>query len=129
MKKYTEETYERKEFDFKKHGAFFAFWDDQFEEQKEKWVDYVSLWMGLVAPKNKYKKIIKLYKAHNKKENERRKKIEGIDKIIEYEYNNHECGYTWSIADLEFLVEEFEEINRKKICEVTWYPYRLWMWE
>lgn len=43
----------------KKHGAFFAFGDKQFEERKVDGVKYASLGMGIICPVDNYKELVK----------------------------------------------------------------------
>jgi len=74
----------------KDNGGFFAFSNKQFDEQKKEGVKYVSLYGGLVAPKENVKSINEgIEKAHKSavaldlKEN-------GIKKIIWRELANYE---------------------------------------
>lgn len=58
-----------------------------------------------------------LFREHNKQESQKRLEADGIDAIIKYEYNNHECDYTGDIAPLAFLIEEYGT-TWEYICEV-----------
>lgn len=96
---------------------FFAFSDKQFEEQKKEWIEYISIWSGIIIPKEnadkfliEHKKIIEEWIQEDIKEN-------WIEKIIERELINHEAYYTY---DIESTVDALEEYNIEdwKILEV-----------
>lgn len=85
-----------------KNGAFFAFGDKQFNEQKKPDTEYISLGAGLVCPKDNADKVYKgIEKAHfngirqDMAEN-------GKDNIIMRELANHEAYYT---GDIESTAE------------------------
>lgn len=90
---------------FKKNGAFFAFSDDQLNEKKVDGVEYASMGMGLICPKDNCKQmradileIGKLGREMDVAEN-------GRDKIIERELYNHEAFYTMDIEDTFNVLE------------------------
>jgi len=92
---------------FERYGAFFAFGNKQFDEQKEDGVKYVDLGAGLIAPKETYKDLIEdlnnIHKcgiAQDITEN-------GKTAIIERELANHEAGYTYSIDDTVTALEGY----------------------
>lgn len=81
-----------------KAGAFFAFSNKQFDEQKKPDVRYVSAGMGMICPKDTLQTLIAeldtIYTesvAQDIAEN-------GLNAIIRRELNNHEAYYT---RDLE----------------------------
>lgn len=99
--------YQKKDFSFKDHWAFFAFSNQQFEEQKVDGVKYVSAWHGLFCPADKAKQILEAFKEHNEKEKQKQIEVDWIDNIIRYELGNYECYYTWDLSDVEWMVEEY----------------------
>lgn len=80
-----------------KHGAFFAFSNSQFDEQKDPALttkDYCHVFHGMYAPKAnaealmlEYARIVKDGVAQDIKEN-------GFHNIILRELNNYECFYS-----------------------------------
>jgi len=84
---------------FNKTGAFFAFSDKQFNEQKIYNVVYTHCGSGLTAPVNNVKKVMEGLKsiyaagiAEDISEN-------GKDAIIQRELGNHEAQITGDISD------------------------------
>ncbi|GEK16103.1 DUF7659 family protein [Aliivibrio fischeri] len=99
MKYLSDFTQEKQTALFKETGAFFAFSQQQFEEEKVEGVAYVSLFAGLIVPKENAKKVIDGLEKIN---------IEGVNNdldehgkkaIIRRELFNHECFYTGDISD------------------------------
>jgi len=79
--------------------AFYAFSDKQFEEQKQDGIEYVSMFGGIVCPKDNTET---LREALNNAIDEGRSADmaeNGKNRIIRREINNHECGYTGDITD------------------------------
>lgn len=101
--------YKTKDFDFNARWAFFAFGQSQFDEKKQEWVVYVTVpWFPwLIARKDNCLELIKAFDAHHKQESLNRLEADGIERIIAYELNNHECFYTWSIENVLFLCKEY----------------------
>lgn len=86
--------YIKQDFNFWERGAFFAFWQDQFDRQKKEWVEYVSADYWLFLPKETARQILEDFKAHNESERQRRIQEDWLKNIILYELNNHECYVT-----------------------------------
>ncbi len=89
------------------HGGFFAFSNKQFNEKKKDGVKYVSLYGGLIAPKENVKQLLKdIDKAHadgikqDIAEN-------GIKAIIMRELANHEAQLTQDIEPTVFALSEY----------------------
>ncbi len=95
--------YEEKQFDFGKHGAFFAIGNEQLQEELTKRggteKDYCSMGAGLVAKKENAKTLWKKFETFNKGEREKRLQQDGIESIIKYELSNYESYYTRDISD------------------------------
>ena len=84
---------------FDRLGVFFAFSNKQFDEKAVQDVEYVSMGMGMICPKENaqsvhdgLEEIQKAGIAQDIKEN-------GIEAIIERELANHECYYTGNPED------------------------------
>jgi hypothetical protein len=106
-------------------GMFFAFSNEQFEQNKTPLQDgekYVSMGMGAYMPKGQVnawiegsKDIDKWYKAALKDNKLRRQNIA-------YELANHEAFYTCSIDDtLEALGPDY---SREEVQAVYWKEYK-----
>lgn len=82
-----------------KHKAFFAFSNDQFNEQKVDGVKYISLGSGLIAPKETYKQLIK--DINNAGDDNIKADLDANTKkeIIHRELANHEAQITGDIDD------------------------------
>lgn len=107
MKYLSDYTQEAQSAAFKKHGAFFAFSNKQFDEQKVEGVKYVNLGIGMIAPKDTYKALLdeldEIYKLGSKRDLDEN----GRDKVIERELYNYECFYTWDWQPAFEAVEDY----------------------
>ena len=84
---------------YSENGAFFAFSKDQFDQSKVEGVKYVSLFSGLVCPKENAKQLLaKLNQLHDEKV---RSDIaeNGLSSIIQRELANYECQITCDYSD------------------------------
>jgi len=96
------------------NGAFFAFGDKQLDEQKQEGVSYVSLGMGLIAPKENASKIIEGLESIYTEGIQQDISDNGIKAIIHRELANHEAQITGDISDtVEAL--EFYGITRAQV--------------
>jgi len=96
------------------NGAFFAFGDKQLDEQKQEGVSYVSLGMGLIAPKENASKIIEGLESIYTEGIQQDISDNGIKAIIHRELANHEAQITNDISDtVEAL--EFYGITRAQV--------------
>jgi hypothetical protein len=101
----------------RKAGAFWAFSDKQFNEQKREGVEYSHISCGLICPKGKGKELIEdLDRAIG---NGRKQDIEenGIEKIIRRELANHEATYTGDITSTEQALKGYN-IPKEDIIKV-----------
>lgn len=102
---------------FNKLWIFFAFSDKQFNEQKKEWVDYITLWSGLICPKENVEQFIKEHSEIVSNWIQEDIKETWIQKIIERELSNHECYYTWDIEDAVDVLSDYG-ITREQILKV-----------
>ena len=92
---------------FERYGAFFAFSDKQLKEKRVKGIKYVSLFSGLIAPKDNAKRLLEELEAITDNYIKRDIKENGKTAIIERELANHEAGYTYSIDDTVTALESY----------------------
>ena len=96
---------------FKKAGAFFAFSNQQFDEQKKEGVEYVSMGAGMICDKEKAKQLIEDLENIHKEGIVQDIAENGIEAIIKRELANHEAEYTGDISDT---------YDALKAYEITW---------
>jgi hypothetical protein len=100
----------------RKAGAFFAFSNSQFDEQKKDGVQYVSGVAGLICPKDTIKNLMteldNIYTEAIKQDIAEN----GLENIIKRELNNHEASYTGSTEDTERALADYpvtaDDINK-----------------
>lgn len=106
--KYLTEYIEQEQSDlFKRLGAFFAFSNEQFNEQKKEETKYVSLKHGLICPIDNVDELLNGMKQIHKKAIERDLEENGKSKIIIRELYNHECFYTADYQELVPLLKPY----------------------
>lgn len=100
-----------------KAGAFWAFGDKQFNEQRKPNVGYISMGAGLVCPKKNARQLAE--DIRNAVKQGAKKDIEenGIPAIIERELANHEAYYTGDITDTVRALSSYE-ITAEQVQEV-----------
>jgi hypothetical protein len=100
-----------------KAGAFFAFSDKQFDEQKKENIKYVSMGLGLICPKENANQLSKdLEQAHD--EGIKQDLAEnGQENIIKRELANHEAYYTYDITSTTDALSAYG-ISKEAIIEV-----------
>ncbi|MDC5842190.1 hypothetical protein OPW33_22955 [Vibrio europaeus] len=92
---------------FDELGAFFAFSNKQFDEAKKKGIEYVSLGMGMIVPKNNAKQLVERLEVIQKEGIKQDIAENGKEAIIRRELFNHECFYTGDICDCVEKLEEY----------------------
>jgi DNA-binding transcriptional regulator YhcF (GntR family) len=92
---------------FDELGAFFAFSNKQFDEAKKKGIEYVSLGMGMIVPKNNAKKLVERLEEIQKEGIKQDIAENGKEAIIRRELFNHECFYTGDICDCVEKLDEY----------------------
>ena len=100
MKNFSDLTSEKQSVLFKKHGAFFAFSNDQFlkagGDPTKKYVDFGN---GLYAPKESENEISKgIIRIHDEALKEY-KELYTVEQIVLYEASNHEICITYDASD------------------------------
>lgn len=79
-------------------GAFFAFSDKQFNEQKKDGVEYVQSFAGIICPKENARKILDGLESITAKGIAQDIAENGKEGIIKRELSNHEAYYTGDIT-------------------------------
>ena len=92
------------------NGAFFAFSQSQFYEQKKEGVIYVSMGAGLICPKENADKLHEEVKRNSKKAIKAEIKKKGAKAIIRHAYFNHECQILMSTENAENALKRYIEI-------------------
>ncbi|HBB9944267.1 hypothetical protein JHS95_23485 [Vibrio parahaemolyticus] len=92
---------------FDELGAFFAFSNKQFDEAKKEGIEYVSLGMGMIVPKNNAKKLVERLEEIQKEGIKQDIAENGKEAIIRRELFNHECFYTGDICDCVEKLDEY----------------------
>ena len=96
------------------NGAFFAFGQQQLDEKKQEGVAYVSLGMGLIAPKENASKIIEGLESIHTEGIKQDISENGIKPIIHRELGNYETQISGDISDTVAALEDYG-ITRKQV--------------
>jgi len=99
MKYLTDYMQEKQTEALNKAGAFFAFSEKQYNEQRVDGVVYNSLPGGLLCPEGKAKELLASLDTIYHEAIKQDIAENGIDAIIKRELANHECYYTGDIDD------------------------------
>ena len=114
LSNYTEEKTSKT---LKENGAFFAFSNKQFNENKKEGVKYVRLYSGLIAPEENVKKILNELDKINKEGIKQDIKENSIRNIIWREFQNFECQFEMNperaLESLEDYPITKERINKE----------------
>ena len=109
---------------FNRLGTFFAFSQEQFDEQRKEGVKYVHLGSGMITPKGTEGTLIDELAEIAQRGREQDLKENGKEAIIRRELRNHEATYVYSIeSTIEALkgypvtVEEIQKEFNKLIKE------------
>ena len=98
-------------------GGFYAFSDAQYNEGKKEGVEYVSLGMGLICPKENAKALQEGLIEVSKNAIQQDLKENGKVNIINRELSNHEAYYTGDISDTYYALKCYG-ITEAEILEV-----------
>ncbi|MCK9370253.1 hypothetical protein M0R04_10135 [Candidatus Dojkabacteria bacterium] len=82
-----------------KAGAFFAFSNKQFDEQKKDRIKYSNCGMGMICPSENVKTLLDELDRAYKNGIEKDIAENGYTNIVKRELNNHEAYYTQDITD------------------------------
>ena len=96
------------------NGAFFAFSDEQLDESKQEGVAYVSLGMGLIAPKENASKVIEGLDTIHTEGIKQDISENGIKPIIHRELGNYETQISGDISDTVAALEDYG-ITREQV--------------
>lgn len=99
------------------NGAFFAFSQSQFDEQKKENIVYVSLGAGLICPKENVNKLHAEIKKSSTRSIKAEIKKKGAKAIIRHAYFNHECQITMSTEEAENSLKRYIEIAPKEFTK------------
>ena len=106
---------------FKDNGAFFAFGQKQFEEKKQPGIDYVTLASGLICPKENALKVIEEFDKIHTEGVKEQVSLFGAERIIEYEYFNHETQISGDTDEVKGVlsshIEIFPELFTEELME------------
>ena len=101
------------------NGAFFAFGEKQLDKQTQEGVSYVSLGMGLIAPKENASKILKGLESIIAEGIKQDISDNGIKAIIHRELANYEAQIT---NDISTTVEALEDYGITRAQVSAEYP-------
>tara|TARA_Y100001973_G_scaffold5113_1_gene7208 strand:+ start:294 stop:689 length:396 start_codon:yes stop_codon:yes gene_type:complete len=99
-----------------KYGAFFAFSDKQFNENKKENIKYSRLYGGLIAPSENAKKIMSELKKVTEEGINQDIKENGIKNIIHRELANYECQIVGDITDAYDILKDYG-ITKKQVLK------------
>lgn len=102
---------------FNESGAFFAFNQQQFEQNEQEGVVYCSLGAGLISPKESASSVVKGIANISKKGIERDLAENGRRAIIKRELMNYECFYVGDVTDCVEALEDYG-IEKDEILSV-----------
>lgn len=103
---------------FKRLWIFFAFGQNQFDEQKKDGVEYVWLGIGwMCCPKENAKEFLEQHEKLIKAGIQQDIKENWIEKIIERELINHEAYYTGDIEDTLNALSSYD-VSYEQVKEV-----------
>ena len=102
---------------FTETGAFFAFHQSQFEDQKVEGTTYCSLGHGMIVPKQNASKLVEALEVIHQEGIKKDLSENGRNTIIRRELFNHECFYTGSIESCVDALEDYP-ITKQEIIQL-----------
>jgi hypothetical protein len=103
---------------FTKYGAFFAFSNKQFDEQKKEGIKYVSIPGGLICPKENALALIRELNTIQDQGIKEDIEENGKEGIIKRELDNHEAYYTGDIEGTVDALTAYKNITLEDIQKV-----------
>ena len=92
----------------KNNGAFFAFNDQQYKEQKKQNTIYVNMGVGLICPKNNAKTLKKELDDLNKKAIKKQMETQSIKDIVFKNCFNYELQYSFNgFEQLKEILQDY----------------------
>jgi hypothetical protein len=92
----------------KNNGAFFAFNDQQYKEQKKQNIIYVNMGVGLICPKNNAKTLKKELDDLNKKAIKKQMEKQSIKDIVFKNCFNYELQYSFNgFEQLKEILQDY----------------------
>ena len=101
----------------KQHGAFWAFSNEQFNEQKQEGVEYCNAGLGLVCPIDNVKQLKIDWELFAKQTIENDKKENTTEEIIMRELSNYETQISRDIDDTVNALNGYD-ISRDEVHRV-----------
>jgi len=103
---------------YKRTGAFWAFSQKQFNEQKQDGVKYIQLPDGCIVPKDSVKLFVREQRQIITRGIERDLAENGMIAIVQRELANHEYSYTGDPSDTIDALEEYG-ITAKEVISIA----------
>lgn len=104
---------------FNRFGIFFAFSTKQFEESKKQGVEYVSLGMGMIVPKENVKPYMEQFQQLCKELENKYQEQVPLEDYISYQLSNHEAFYTYDIEPtLEAVRQMYPNCTEEEVQNV-----------
>lgn len=114
----------KQQFDFNKYGGFFAFGNEQFDQNKIGTAPFVNIGMGLYCSKSTFKELLTNLNLFSNNRNEYIKQHVMPVSVFAYEFNNHECSLTCDYDEPYKIVKEIygqsvanEVVNNKDLLK------------
>lgn len=118
MKYLSDYTKERTSALLENTGAFFAFSNKQFEEQRKEGVTYGSLGAGLTCPVDRAAELREGLDAIGREGRAQDLAENGMDAVIERELANHECYYTGDPGNAMDALSGYEGATEERVNRV-----------
>lgn len=110
----------QEQFDFKAHGGFFAFGQDQFTTNKIGEEPFVSMGAGLYCSETNAPTLAEAFHKFVDEKNEQIKKECTPQEVFDYEYNNYECDYTNDVENpCMYIIELYGMDTLKKMAKAN----------
>lgn len=101
----------------KEAGAFFAFSQEQYDDQKKHGVVYVNLGVGLICPRDRRDALVTTLNNIAAKGRAADIAENGREAVILRELYNYECFYVWDIQDAVEALKDYG-ISRDEVATV-----------
>lgn len=109
--------------EFNKTGVFWAFSNEQFEENKTHKNapdnEYLSIGLGGYIHKSNKEKLDNFYKVIAPKLKKEFTNNININDLIDYELANHECYYTYDYSNVIGLVQYYFDMDSNEVFEIV----------